>query len=516
MQKMTEIFKKAALAIIAAVFSTGCILEKYEASGLQNVMIQINVSADDLITKATEAPTSDEMKINTLRIYAFQGDRLCGYYYKGSAYDGPILMDLEIPDGVSYVDFYLIANETEMAYENGLVQLSENMTRAQLEAIKFTGLTERKSLPMYCRKLSEPIDANAVSTVGNTVPGHEGHLLISDPVTFTLERSLAKLSVYAAKIDGAANTPQIRYVSLLAQGTREYSYLFPQTDEVLDGVPHRANDRDVSSSVKDVTSSVVKGSSGAADPSNYTEIASGLYMPEVREGFSYDDPSYKWNTFIGSDADKARTAVLRVEYSLGADQELRIAYVYLPRVERNHHIKVCILINAEGQIIINYTVADWNWDENNMNDWFFDYPTHTFVWHSIPQSDADRHTKPASKAVMSETQPFKGYFQMTAPGSDSWTPTLEGLNASKCDIKVYEVGTDTPVTPPLAASEEWYRIEVIPKSGYMNPDETVNLAITYTPGGLTESEYLLINGSHQDYFWPSSTSENYITITMVN
>ena len=29
-------------------------------------------------------------------------------------------------------------------------------------------------------------------------------------------------------------------------------------------------------------------------------------------------------------------------------------------------------------------------------------------------------------------------------------------------------------------------------------------------------EYLLINGSDGDYFWPESTSENYITITMVN
>ena len=76
MQNITNIFKKTALVIIAAVLSTGCIFEKYEVSGLQNVMIMLNVSTEGEITKATEAPTSDEMKINTLSIYAFHENRL--------------------------------------------------------------------------------------------------------------------------------------------------------------------------------------------------------------------------------------------------------------------------------------------------------------------------------------------------------------------------------------------------------------------------------------------------------
>ena len=79
MQKTNNIFKQITLMVIAAVLSTGCIFEEYEMSGLQNVMIKIDVSTDDRMTKAEEAPTSDEMKINTLRIYAFQGNRLCGH-----------------------------------------------------------------------------------------------------------------------------------------------------------------------------------------------------------------------------------------------------------------------------------------------------------------------------------------------------------------------------------------------------------------------------------------------------
>lgn len=520
MRNINNIMKNTALCFFAALLSVSCLMEKEGPSAeMQSVMIQVSVTTEGMTKAVYEDPTSMEKVINSLRVYAFYGNRLAGYLERqNTALGETFCMDLELPaTGIHDVDFYLIANEEEMAYENGLVQLSDNMTKTQLEAVKFTGLADRDALPMYCRHLAEPVNVDAVTSVPNSETGHEGHFMLANPVTFTLERSLAKLSIYAAKAEGASSTPQILNVELLAQGTREYSYLFPQTDATLDAVPHRANNRSISSVVTDVTSSIVKGSAAASDPAEYTEVVSGLYMPEVREGVAYDDPSYRWNTFTGAPADAGREAVLHIEYSLGAGQELKNAYVYLPKVERNHHIKVCILINAEGQIIINYKVADWDWDTDKMQDWFFDYPTHTYLWHEIPQNDDDLHKKPASKAVMSETQPFFGYFQMTHPASDMWTPTLEGLNASECDIVVYDI-TDlsTPVLPPFTASEKWYRIEVIPQSGHMYAGDTVNLTITYTPGGLTESEYLLINGSYQDYFWPESTSENYITITMVN
>ncbi len=521
MRKISNIIRNTALCFFAAILSVSCLMEKEGPSAeRQSVMIELSVSVGEM-TKAThvEASTEMEKEIRSLRVYAFYGDRLAGYASRQATVLGdPFYMDLLLPEtGIHNVDFYLIANEVEMAYQNGLVQLSENMTRIQLEELKFTGLVGKTSLPMYCRSLSVPIDVDAVSSTANADLGHEGHFVLSNPVAFTLERSLAKLSVYAAKIEGAADTPQILGIDLLAQGTREYSYLFPQSAAILDGVPHRANDRGLLSSAVDVTNSLVKGSVEAEDVANYTEVVGGIYMPEVREGVPHDDPAYKWNTFTGNATDAARAAILHIEYNMGIGQELRNAYVYLPRVERNHHIKVCILINAEGNIMINYSVADWDWDEDRMQNWFFDYPTHTFIRHSIPENETELYAKPASKAIMSESLPFIGYFQMTYPTSDKWVPTLEGLNAPKCDITVYNVrDLSTPVTPPFDASEDWYRIEVSPKTGYMNLDEVVNLAITYTPGGLGQSEYLLINGSYPDYFWPESVSENYITITMVN
>ena len=513
MQKINNIFKKIALAIIAAVLFTGCIFEKYEVSGLQNVMIMLEVATDGVVTKATEAPTSDEMKINTLRIYAFLGNRLCGHYYQGTAYDGPILMDLELPEGESNVDFYLIANEAEMAYENGLVHIDDKMTRSQLENIKFTALVSRTALPMYCKK-TETIDASDYAAESVAVQGHQGHLKLDRHVDFVLTRSLAKLSVYAAKSLGASAEPQILKVDLVNRGTREYSYLFPQTEEILDAVPYRSNDRSLIDEAVTISKEVEKGSSAAMDPANYDEVMSGSYLPEVSAGYSVNDPSYRWDISSGDDTE----AVLYVEYAMGEGMEIQRRYVYLPRVERNNHIKVCILINAEGQLIIQYAVAEWDTEDTNMNNWFFDYPTHSYVRHNIPQTAQQLEQRPGSPAVMSETVPFTGYFQMTYPENDTWKPTLTGLEASNCSIKVYREDqlvftSEAPVSLPV--SDKWYRIEVYP-NGEVKAGEKVNLAITYTPSGLEEMEYLLINGSYNNYFWPGSDDENFVTITMVN
>lgn len=524
MRSINNKFRNAALCILAAMLSVSCLLEKEGPSvEMQGVMIQMSVSAPGMTKAEYEDPTAAEKTINTLRVYAFYGDRLAGYTSRTSTAPGdPFYMDLELPaDGIHEVDFYLIANEAEMRLENGVVQLSENMTKSQLESLVFTGLVHRNVLPMYCRKLAVKVNVDAVLPESNTEEGHEGHFVLAEPVSFTLERSVAKLSVYAAKTEGATADPEILSVDLLAKGTRQYSFLFEQQDAALDAVESLNNNRELVSSKVVIGNSVVKGSAEAGDPSNYTVVVDGIYLPEVREGLAYDDPSYTWNTFTGAAEDEARAAVLYVRYSMGEGQDIRHAYIYLPRVERNHHIQICILINAEGQIIINYKVADWDWDTDKMMNWFFDYPTHTYIWHAIPQDEEDLHAKPGIPATMSASVAFKGYFKMTYPDNDKWTPTLEGLHASHCEVVVFNDRTgdkvfDSASPAPLPVSEDWFRIEVTPKSGYMDPDDQVNLAITYTPSGMTETEYLLINGSHPEFFWENSTSENYITITMVN
>ena len=512
MQKFNNIIKTALIAIVLVFSAVGCVSEKYEFSSLRNVIIQLDVAVGAEITKSELS--EGEQDIASLRIYAFRGNKLSGYYHQSTGYDGPVLMDLELPDGVSDVDFYLIANEAQMRYQGNMLTLSENMTRAQLEDIRFTSLGTGKSLPMYCVKRES---INVSEYTASQAAGHQGHLRLNQEVSFVLTRSLAKLSVYAAKESGVTSSPQILSVALLTAGTREYSYLFPQTEAKLDQVPSDANDRVMLNSAVTVTEDIQSGTSAVQDHENYTPVVTGLYLPEVSAGYHIDDASYSWNSPSGD----LNAAVLHVEYAIGENQDRRDGYVYLPRIERNNHVKVCILISASGQLIVNYVVADWDWDEDKMLDWFFDYPTHTYIWHMLPKSEDDFYKKPESAATMSETKPFTGYFQMTYPDNDKWTPTLEGLKASYCSIKVYDNKTgaevfssESPV--PLSVSEDWYRVEVYPNPAYMDLGDSVNLAITYTPSGFTENEYLLINGSYPDYFWPGSTSENYITITMVN
>ena len=48
----------------------------------------------------------------------------------------------------------------------------------------------------------------------------------------------------------------------------------------------------------------------------------------------------------------------------------------------------------------------------------------------------------------------------------------------------------------------------------------VQLAISYTALGVESREFLLINGTYQEYYWPydgvSSQDANYVIITTVN
>ena len=169
MRTINNIMKNTVLCFLAAMLSVSCLSEKDELSAqMQGVMIQVSVTAEGMTKAEYEAPTSMETVINSLRIYAFQGERLAGYTERqATALGDPFYMDLKLPEtGIHNVDFYLIANEDEMTYENGLVELSETMTRAQIEAVKFTALTSRTSLPMYCIHLAEPINVDAVSATG--------------------------------------------------------------------------------------------------------------------------------------------------------------------------------------------------------------------------------------------------------------------------------------------------------------------------------------------------------------
>ena len=509
MQTMNRIYRYIALMVVTTTILSSCQKEvdEWNIDTKKTVTIALNVEASEL-TRAL--PNTMEKAINSLRIYAFYSSKRVGHIYREATVPGtPFYMDLELPEsGTHNVNFYLIANEEEMASENGTVILTENMTEAQLAEIKFTGIAKGEALPMYDIK-TEGINVDLLSSTSNTIVGHEGHAILNQTINFTLERPIAKLSVYAAKAEGASTNPLISKVELQAEGTRQYNYLFAKDRETLNAIPSRRNNRALLNTTVEISRGVESGSDAAKEVDNYNEVVANQYLSEVSCGAS------AWN--IPSEYSNA--AVLHVEYALGAGKTLQNAYVYLPEVKRNHHIKVCILFNAEGQIFVNYEVADW--EDNEMRNYHFDYPTHSYLRESIPTTEDEIKSNPSREATMTEGNPFKGYFQMTQPANDAWTPTLLGFNGANSEIRVYEVTTNIEVTTfPIAASDKWYRIEVWPLTGKMETGEEVMLGISYTASGLTESEFLLINGSNLEYYWPyngtSKQDAEYVIITMKN
>ena len=475
----------------------------------QSVMIELSVSASDMTKSAS---TDMEKAINSLRVYAYYGERLAGYALRQATAPGePFYMDLELPEsGKHNVKFYLVANEAEMTYQNAAVAFTEDMTMAQLEAVKFSAMATGKALPMYCIQ-TETIDVDAVSEAANDKAGHNGHIILTQKVNFDLTRPVAKVSVYAAKTAGASADPQILGIELLAAGTRAYGYLFPQAEQTLNAIPSRANDEILLSSAVAVTSGIAKSTSALQNPDNYTPVVGGKYLYEVTYG------SEAWNVTSGN----ANEAVFHIAYSLGEGQPRKDAYVYLPPVLRNKHIKVCIYINAEGNIIINYVVADW--EDNETKDIRFDYPTHSYLRESIPTSQDEVAAVPSAPAQMSEKKPFRAYFQMTYPENDSWTPTLIGLNASDCTVRIYDDTGKLEVYQsewPIPASEDWYTIEVTPNVGHIQAGEEVMLAITYRAAGFDTVDYMMVNGTDQNFYWPysgtSAQDAEYVIITMVN
>lgn len=509
MHKVNDILLNITILFLSALMSVSCLLEKEgPEADIQSVMIQISISAGEL---TRTVPTDEEMTINTVRIYAYYGDRLAGYLLRQETSAGdPFYMDLQLPEsGIHDVRFYIIANEGQMFYENRPVVLSENMTMDQLEAIRFSSIAGSSVLPMYCVK-TESINVDAVTDVPVPESGHDGHFVLAQKVRFSLTRSVAKLSVYAAKTPGSSD-PSIRSIRLLASGTREYSYLFDQNDEKLGAIPSGVNDRIFLSSDVNVSKEVVKGSQAAQNPDNYDYITGGHYIAETACG------SDVWNVSSGD----RNEAVIHVEYSVTAGGPLKNAYIYLPRIVRNTHFKVNILINAEGQIIVDYVVADW--EDNVMSDIRFDYPTHSYLRHNVPVSQEDLASSPSGPAQMSETAPFVGYFQMTYPENDAWTPTLIGLNASECTLNVYDYTgqVEVPNTQwPIQASDEWYMVTVRPKTEHIKPGDEVMLAISYRATGFENIEYMMINGSESNFYWPyagtSLQDADYVIITMVN
>ena len=213
---------------------------------------------------------------------------------------------------------------------------------------------------------------------------------------------------------------------------------------------------------------------------------------------------------------------LSVSYKIGEGDEIT-KHVAIPyAVVRNHDYQIKATVQADGQISVSYTVADWLDKKWNLA---FDAPINTNIM-TAPSDNADA---PGGAPTMrytngTEEGAFVGYFKMTGPEGLTWQPTLtKGVRFS---IAVYEVinANGTPSlaaeksqTPIAADAKKWYAIKVIPLEPMditNTANNEVSLGITYAPKwdeGATD--FLFINqGSGDDtpYYWAGNQSSTFL------
>lgn len=519
MHKLINITIKAAVAILAVVLVAGCITDKYEpVVSVKGAVVELSLSSSSMKTKAV-----DETAIKSVRIFAFDNaGELVGHIYKNAPSEGEKFhMALTVPGDQSAVtvDFYAVANENAMYAGAGSVSLSENMTIDELKDVVYSSLiTTYEAMPLY----GVLEDQTLTLSSDLHVDGNHAALKVKETVAVDLTRSLAKIGVYAAAVEGMTKSPVIQSITLESAGRRDVSYLFPAADDAAlkardAGIASLNNDRifDLVADQEDMLSNagVVAKQLAAqnTDPNStvtdyYTEILSPFYLAEVPYGT--DD----WS--VAADP-SGRPVSLVIKYLLHEEDIDRYATVNMPPIERNTFYQVRCLIKSDGQIQVNVSVNSW--EEGEAWDLSFDFPT-----HSDPLLATDSYNPGTGKytehvygtaATMyftgTESAPAEGGafsvdFNMSYPIGGIWTPTISGASNDDFEVRLYERGSSTEisdksVTVTDSNKNKWYTIKVVPLKS-SNIDSKVTLSISYTPvyTGADYSYLLQINGGEEN------------------
>lgn len=221
---------------------------------------------------------------------------------------------------------------------------------------------------------------------------------------------------------------------------------------------------------------------------------------------------------------------LSVSYKIGEDSDGKEAptftkHVALPAVVRNHDYQIKATVQADGQINVSYTVADWVDKTWNLA---FDAPINTNIMPA-PQNNAAPTAAPTMRYTNgTEEGAFVGYFKMTGPEGLTWQPTLtKGVRFSLAVYKVNEKdnGTFTLAAeqslPPIAAdANQWYAIKVIalePMDITNTANNEVSLGITYAPKwdeGATDFLFINQGASVNTSFWPDTYDDESSTFLL--
>lgn len=492
------------------------------------VQMSINVPSDPAMKSSpgTDTGTPEENIIHSLRVYAFINGRRVGYSAQTSSIRTNFLLDVSVDlendkSEKRTINFYIIANEAAMVMEQDMPQIGPDLTEAELKSLRFIAIAPNAGIPMCCME-SRVVNileyGDMASLSPEIIAGHEGMSLLAQKQNFDLLRSVGKLTLSVKKSKETIPDVYIKSVTMLARGTRHYNYLMPQSEDFLKTLSPRVNDRAI----------LAEGTTYTVTSTEFEEVASA-YCSEN----PYGSPA--WN-IPNSD----NSVVLHAQYSMGEGTELRNAYIYLPKIERNQWININCVARGEGTIAVDYKVKDWELASEDEDYVVFDYPTHSYILPGLPTMDepvpdfTDNNGNPI-EPVTSGAKPFSGYFQILHPEGQKWYPTIvrvqagNGAVAGDFEIIVYNIasdGTETDATDNSGyglnpETNTYFRICVKPKK-----QDTVGaqiyLGITTELQGFGYTEYLLINGSQSELYWPSNgggysggTDPNVLIITQI-
>ncbi len=527
-----------AAAICSSALFPGCAKDDDAPAGpLSTAVVQLSVTPR-AVGETAGAPTDAESRIYSLRVYAFVGGQSAGYYFTDNvtlseAGLHTFFMDLTFySDGEQTVDFYVVANEGAMSLRRASessgstseFKLSETTSETELNGVWFNNMLrptlETKGLPMFCRQ-SQMLDFTKLKT--ETPPagsGHEDHTLLDpgEPIVFSLQRPMGKIGIFAAKPAGETSALHIRKLTMLANGTKVRNYLMPQSEATLQAVLSGGQDIDIG-----CISDPVGELSGAdrAAPANYTPVMSQPFYPFENpwsHGGSWDIPG------------DYRGQVLKIEFAFDGGAT-RTGYIYLPSILRNQYLTVCCLISNEGQLKVEYSIADWTMESEYVID--FNYPTYTNPLMPASGSEPTEgpYPQPAVWFNSDENDSAGSYtfrFGLTGPTGQKWNPVMAGATEDDFEIEVYQIlsgtkvvkyrygGTKPSINDCVADPNYDFYITVRALKSE-NVGKTVSLGIAYdrswSPGG---SPLLLINGLTSDLKWAGSTIAEYVVIEQVD
>ncbi len=516
MDSIKKIFGRIFVLVCLVGSLTGCYEEdRAPLSGERTVQVQLDVHTR-AVDASTGTPTDEESALHSLRVYAFSdvdgSSTTVGHLYltDGLLTSGSFLMDLKIKAEPTEqtLRFYAVANEGAMSTRGDEgKQLNESTSETELNNFSFTELqtpVATYGLPMFAtQKVTVHTDKASLQTQDNN---HEGHYTLTEKVKFELERPVGKLGLFAAKVEGEAETLTVTGAKILKEGTRMRNYLFPQTDEVL---------KDIASKEAEIKLELVEGNVGntlSEDISETDRRNPDKYTPLLEVPFyPFETP---WGSTSWNKPGDAKGAVLQIEYKFG--KKTNTGLVYLPRIERNHYYAICCLMRNSGKITVEYVVADW--DDGGNYELDFAYPTYTNPIQPMEGASYSQPTVYYNPDPDSDEGTFKACFSLTAPEGQEWQPTLLNATPADYEITVYQSGEQgmQKVEPPYVASSSEYVIKIRALKPE-NAGRKVELGIGYIPRWDPGAMSLLqINGTSGQTIWPGSDDPEKIVISQID